>query len=251
MTMYEAFRLIKEFENAKKTSGAYLLECLFSEMDRNLLNEENKLTNSTNFSQGKDKSQGQQIQNNQKVKQPGVLYVKMMGNNVPSFLYLEEGKYAKQVLNPYTQKMSGTNEVEEWESMLIGEGFIDTPIGQVKVDIDELRRHIMSKSPEEQQRRFTSAGYVLMTLQSPHEIWVNGENALSYVFIREFEDPESQSGRYVQIVTVKCNKVIRTHYGTSERPHSLYKHRWGYLIYKKGWGNGGVPIKPQVSRTRY
>ena len=42
MTMYEAFRLIKEFENAKKTSGAYLLECLFSEMDRNLLNESNK-----------------------------------------------------------------------------------------------------------------------------------------------------------------------------------------------------------------
>ena len=40
--MYEAFRLIEEFENAKKTSGAYLLECLFSEMDRNLLNESNK-----------------------------------------------------------------------------------------------------------------------------------------------------------------------------------------------------------------
>ena len=114
--MYEAFRLIEEFANAKKTSGAYLLECLFAEMDRNLLNEGNKLTNSTNFSQGKDKSQGQQIQNNQKVKQPGVLYVKMKGNNVPAFLYLEEEKYAKQVLNPYTQKMSGTNEVEDWES---------------------------------------------------------------------------------------------------------------------------------------
>ena len=42
MTMYEAFRLIKEFENTKKKSAAYLLECLFSEMDRNLLNESNK-----------------------------------------------------------------------------------------------------------------------------------------------------------------------------------------------------------------
>ena len=182
----------------------------------------------------------------QQTQTPKPLFIKMMGKNVPAFLFLKENEYAKQVLNPYTQKMSGTNEVEEWESMLIGEGFIDTPIGQVKVDIDELRRHIMrGKSPEEQQRRFTSAGYVLMTLQSPHEIWVNGENALSYVFIREFEDPESQSGRYVQIVTVKCNKVIRTHYGTSERPHSLYKHRWGYLIYKKGNGQGGFPPRPQ------
>ena len=254
MTIFESLRLMKQLEDAKKKGNAHLLSFLFSENERNLLGEGNrsKKSNSPNVSQGKDKNQGQQIQNNQKAKQQGVFYVKMKDNNVPAFLYLKEEKYAKQALNPYTQKMSGTNEVEEWESMLIGEGFIDTPIGQVKVEISELRRHIMrGKSPEEQQRRFTSAGYVLMTLQSPHEIWVNGEKALSYVFIREFEAPESQSGRYVQIVTVKCNTYIRTHYGTSDDPHSLYKHRWGYLIYKKGWGNGGVPMKTQVSSTRY
>lgn len=37
--MYEAFRLIEEFENDKKISGAYLLECLFSEKEKSLVSE--------------------------------------------------------------------------------------------------------------------------------------------------------------------------------------------------------------------
>lgn len=35
--MYEAFRLIKKFENAKKKGSAHLLECLFSENEKSLV----------------------------------------------------------------------------------------------------------------------------------------------------------------------------------------------------------------------
>lgn len=69
--------------------------------------------------------------------------------------------------------------------MLVGNGYFDTLIGQGTVDIKELRRHISHKRiPKERNKRFTSAEYVLMTLKSPHEIWVNGDNSLSYVSIR-------------------------------------------------------------------
>lgn len=40
--MYESFRLMARLESAKRKGSAHLLECLFSEKNRNLLNESNK-----------------------------------------------------------------------------------------------------------------------------------------------------------------------------------------------------------------
>lgn len=241
--MYEAFRLIEEFENAKKISGAYLLECLFSEMDRNLLNEGNKNPRRPRIIQKKKLSM-KEIMSLQPEE------VTIGGKTYPVSAYATYGSKTNSPLAPTTPEYEGVNRYNDFEKVIKSRLDIAVPgFFNVHVDPDYIKNHIEAKMRElggkegkkEEIRRKTRVPYFWMTLEKPQEIWVNNDNndnsdSLSFVFFRQFK-AELENGKIinlVMIVVVDENLSVKTYYSeTGQDIPRLYERRWGVKIFPK------------------
>lgn len=239
--MYEAFRLIKEFENAKKTSGAYLLECLFSEMDRNLLNEENKNPRRPRIIQKKKLSM-KEIMSLQPEE------VTIGEKTYPVSEYATYGSKRNSPLAPTTPEYEGVNRYNDFEKVIKSRLDIAVPgFFNVHVDFDYIKNHIEAKMRElggkegknEGIKRKTRVPYFWMTLEHPQEIWVNNDNnnhskELSYVFFRQFK-VQLNNGTIINlamIVVVDENHNVKTYYSeTGNNIPSIYNRRWGARIF--------------------
>ena len=212
--MYEAFRLIEEFDNSKKTSGAYLLDCLFSEM---------------NLCESTKKDKGDIIEVG------GIDYeILEHTKNLPSIPLVADTVQAKAQIHPsifhdYLGKFSS----------------VKTKVGMVKIDSKAIEDHWLDKAKfmsrsvlkAEIWWRKKLARFFIQTLRNPHEIWLSYRaNEWSYVFIRKFHadfDGEMKDMVLVAIVPVETLSV-KTYYGAKRNLETAEKkYRRVYLIHKR------------------
>ena len=133
-------------------------------------------------------------------------------------------------------EMEGKNRFKDWQNILSSFKFVDTPIGRVFMNADELSDHFQPKENGEIGWRKTGIGFVIMTLQNPQEIWVNKRReVLSFVYVRQFRVYLKEGATdMVQIAVVSGDtKALKTYYSEKNEPDSLYKKRMGCLIYKR------------------
>lgn len=243
MTIGKTLFILDKMAQLRKKGDNYLLEYLFSDELKKLLNEGNKT------------QQQNQVQNN-KPKKPGQ-------KDIGRIIRIKGKDYVVENISKNLASISLIDTPLNKNVMISANDFHDylgvrnvtTLVGKVHVDSVALEKHFKEKvqfmdeedAEKELWWRESLAEYFLMTLKNPSELWLNyRNNQWSFVFIKKFRvEIKGKMENVNMVAVVPVNTMaVKTYFGEKRNISRVNNQRKTYLIRpkRKGEENNSSPI---------